>query len=95
MSEETKAKLSKAFDTTKHQAWKYLGSMFMELKPGADGQQHQALSLTRVLTLVTFCGCFGMWLMAETEPMDSMLYTLWGLLGLKGADKFASSKKAS
>lgn len=86
--------ISAVVPKVKHFAWKWFGSMFMELKPSeVAGEVHQALSLTRVLTLATFLGCFGIWLIQGTNPPDTMVYTLWSLVGLKGVDKFATSRK--
>lgn len=81
MTQETKSAL-------KHTAWKYLGSMFMEEKNGT-----QAVSLHRVLALVAFVACMILWFWGESQSVtadkvpDSLLYTLWGLLGINGAHK--------
>lgn len=77
MTQETKSAL-------KHNAWKYLGSMFMEEKNGT-----QAVSLHRVLALVAFIACMILWFWADENRNvpDSLLYTLWGLLGINGAHK--------
>jgi len=78
--------------------WKYLGAMFMEPK-GPNGEQ--AVSFTRLLGLILFITCLGVWVMNYfAEPLpdgtcvvwdipDGMLYTLWWLIGIKGAKDFA------
>lgn len=91
MSGEMKAKLSKATDAAKHQSWKWLGAMFMEEKGNGKGETHLATSLTRVLTLGMFISVtVYWWVMPETVPA-TMVQTLWGLLGLKGATKVAEA----
>lgn len=102
MTEETKTKLSKAVDATKFTFWKYLGATFMEPK-GPNGEQ--AVSFTRLLGVVLFLACLGIWLAkafmgpgpdgAETalDVPDGMLYTLWGLIGIKGAKDVAVGLK--
>ena len=71
--------------------WRWVGSMFTERKPNSDGVYTLAMSLTRVLTLVLFLGCLGVWLIKGVEPPPSMVHTLWGLLGLKGVAKVADT----
>lgn len=77
-------------------AWKYLGAMFMETKNG-----YLAVSFTRLLGLILFIVCLGIWTTAYfVDPNESgtcvtwdipdgMLYTLWWLLGIKGVKDFA------
>lgn len=73
--------------------WKYLGAMCMEPK-GPNGEQ--AISFTRFLGIILFVCCLLIWLVSglSEEPLaiyipDGMLYTLWGLLGIKGAKDVA------
>lgn len=71
--------------------WKYLGAMFMEAK-GPNGEQ--AVSFTRFLGFILFVTCLCIWVVGTLtdEPLviqDGMLYTLWGLLGIKGAKDVA------
>lgn len=63
--------------SVKHQAWKYLGAMFMESKNGI-----QAVSFTRVLGLICFGYLSYQWLGAVEVP-ETLLYTFWGLIGGK------------
>jgi len=61
--------------------------MFMEPK-GPDGQQ--AVSFTRLLGIILFVTCFWVWTFSPVEDVpDGLLYTLWGLLGIKGAKDVA------
>jgi len=69
--------------------------MMMEEKSGV-----QAVSFTRVLSLVLFISALVMWYgagfgKADTMVPDSMLYTLWSLLGMKGAKDVATAFKSS
>jgi hypothetical protein len=71
--------------------WKYLGAMFMEPK-GPNGEQ--AVSFTRFLGFILFIACLCIWVAGTftAEPLtiaDGMLYTLWGLIGIKGAKDVA------
>ena len=69
--------------------WKYLGAMMTEPKGGTG---EQAASFTRVLGIVLFACCLAIWLFqalgcqgtAIIVP-EGMLWTLWGLIGIKGA----------
>ena len=75
----------------RHGAWKYLGAMFMEPK-GPDGEQ--AVSFTRFLAIILFIACLFIWIVGvfSGRPLpisDGMLFTLWGLLGIKGAKDVA------
>lgn len=80
MTEATKEMLN----TTKHQMWKWLGSLFMEPKTTPEGKTVMAASLTKVLTLGMFvCTLVYWWVRPEDVP-DMMVYTLWAMLGLKG-----------
>lgn len=87
MSEQMK----QAMDKTKGTIWKYFGAMMMEEKNG-----QQAASYTRTLGLVLFIACLTMWYGLggqgpfSNEVPESMLYTLWGLIGIKGAKDVAS-----
>lgn len=71
----------------KHTIWKYLGAMMMEEKDG-----HQAVSFTRTLGLCLFGMCACKWGFGG-EVADSMLTTLWGLIGIKGAKDVAKAIK--
>ena len=75
----------------KRSLWQWVGSMFTERKLDSDGVMAMAMSLTRVLTLILFLGCLGVWLIKGIEPPPSMVHTLWGLLGLKGVSKVADT----
>jgi hypothetical protein len=78
--------------------WKYFGAMFMEAK-GPNGEQ--AVSFTRFLGVILFGLCLSVWTMNlfagldETgayivwDVPDGLLYTLWGLIGIKGAKDVA------
>lgn len=79
--------------------WKYLGAMFMEPK-GPNGEQ--AVSFTRFLAIILFVCCLMIWLTgalagdaesAEIYVPEGMLYTLWGLVGIKGARDVAIGLK--
>ena len=104
----TAAKMS---NFTKYQAWKWVGSMFMETKTDpATGEQHLAMGLTRIMALALFVAMMVLWL-TKTEIVDStqvpglkvlldpipnsMLYTLGGLLGLKGVNTVTDAVKAA
>lgn len=56
MPEEIKAKLGAVVKATRHNLWKYLGAMFMEMKDGV-----QAVSFTRVLALCCFVMLMWKW----------------------------------
>ena len=77
---------SGAYNGTKGTVWKYFGAMMMEQKNGS-----QAVSYTRTLGLILFGICVSMWtgLIAGEVP-DSMIYTLWGLIGIKGGKDIAA-----
>ena len=87
-----------SYATVRRGFWKYLGAMFMEAK-GPDGEQ--AVSFTRLLGLILFIACLGIWLgnfagspdengvCAFFDVPQGMLYTLWWLIGVKGAKDFA------
>lgn len=78
----------------KYRFWQFFGSMFMETKNGG-----QALSLHRVLSMILFLACMILWFWSAHDVPDSMLCTLWGLLGINGAHKvaknFGSGSKAT
>lgn len=76
--------------------WKYLGAMMTEPK-GPDGEQ--AVSFTRLLGVVLFTVCLVIWIigaclgspeLSKALVPDGMLFTLWGLLGIKGAKDVAT-----
>lgn len=76
--------------------WKYLGAMMMDPK-GPDGEQ--AVSFTRLLGVILFFACLVIWLVnafsGALEPPElyvpeGMLWTLWGLIGIKGARDVAN-----
>ncbi len=77
-----------------HNLWKYIGAMFMSEKNGV-----QAMSLSKVLTAILFIACVVMWAVGKTneagveiDPIqDSQLYTLWGLLGLRGVSTMSGA----
>jgi hypothetical protein len=92
----------------KHHAWKWVGSLVMDLKTDSNGKTHLAVSLSKlqkllslVMAVALFVTMLFMWTLRSevvadagtvTDPIpDSMLYTLWGLLGLTGANQFASA----
>ena len=72
--------------------WKYFGAIFMEEKSG-----HQAVSYTRVLGFVLFLASLPMWYGLGGAGADghdvpqTMLYTLWGLIGIKGGKDIAKA----
>jgi hypothetical protein len=101
--------VKKASDFTKHQAWKWIGSMFMETKTDpTTGEQHLVLGLTRIMATVLFTAMMVLWL-KKTEIIssvqvpdikslldpipNSMLYTFWSLLGLKGINTVSEAVK--
>ena len=88
MTEAQKAALAVS---PKHQAWKWIGSLFMERKADAAGEMHLAASLTRVLTLALFISVSVYWWVKPTDVPASMVHTLWGLLGLKGVYSIADA----
>ena len=68
--------------------WRYFGAMLSETKDGK-----QAVSYTRVLGLILFLLALWMWsgrLGGSGEVPESMLYTLWGLIGVKSARDITS-----
>lgn len=69
--------------------WKYFGSMFMEQKRGKE-----AVSLHRVIAAILFVACMVLWHMPERAVPDTMIYTLWGLLGINGVHKAAGALKS-
>lgn len=81
MPESVKTAITK----TKRGIWKYFGAMMTEKKDGV-----QAMSYTRTLGLILFIACLFMWFgvggHGETgaDVPESMLHTLWVLLGIKG-----------
>lgn len=79
MTESTKQMM----ETTKHQAWKWIGSLFMEPKTTAEGQTVMAASLTKVLTLGMFASTLVYWWVRPENVPDMMVYTLWAMLGVK------------
>jgi len=91
MTEQTKHLV----ESTKHQMWKWLGSMFMEPKTGADGETHMAASLTKVLTLVLFIGVFIYWYASPETVPESMVQTLWAMLGVKSVHMVAGAIRAA
>jgi len=78
------SKFSQITGVTRQTIWRFFGALFMEAKDGV-----QAVSLNRVLSLGTYIAAMVMWLGDKAVP-DSMLYTLWALLGINGAAKVAS-----
>jgi hypothetical protein len=68
--------------------WKYFGAMFMEEKNG-----QQAVGYTRMLSLVLFVIACVRWNTGDNVVPDSLLYTLWGLLGLKAINTVAPKGK--
>jgi len=85
-------------EKTKGVIWKYFGAMMMEKKDGA-----MAVSYTRLLGCILFFACLGIWLVATFKTQiegappidvpDGMLYTLWGLIGIKGGKDMAKALK--
>lgn len=53
MTEETKGKIAKVVDVTKHQSWKWLGSLIMKPKNDAAGNSHMAVDFTKLQKLVS------------------------------------------
>ena len=53
MTEETKGKIAKATEFTKHQSWKWLGALIMKPKKDADGNSHMAVDFTKLQKLVS------------------------------------------
>ena len=74
---------SKALAATKHHAWKWIGALFMEPKSDGNGKTVLAASLTKVLTLAMFAGLMTYWWVSPDKVPDSMVQTMWGLLGMK------------
>jgi hypothetical protein len=64
----------------RHNAWKFLGSMFMDKKDG-----HWAMSLTRVLTLLVTIQAMCIWsgFTEQQDLPDKMFWVLLTLLGVK------------
>ena len=79
-------------------AWKYLGATFMEAK-GPNGEQ--AVSYTRLLGVILYAACLTLWIASTVAPAkfgsvpEGMLYTLWGLIGIKGARDVAQHLRRS
>lgn len=82
--------MAEMVDKTKHTIWKYLGAMMMEEKDG-----HQAVSYTRTLGVVLFACCLVAWMVKGGDLPDMMVYTLWGLIGIKGAKDVAKGLKGA
>jgi hypothetical protein len=106
----------KIVDAIRSGAWKFFGALFMEDKGGV-----QAVSMTKVLALVTYGACMWLWmgitdgeiapevqttlaaakidvprvLKGAAEVPESMLYTLWALLGISGTAKVAGIFKGN
>lgn len=80
-----KEALKATTDVVKYNLWKYFGAMFLEQKDG-----HWAVSFTRVLGLSLF-GALVVVSIGWTEKAlpDQLWWTLWGLLGIKGAKDVA------
>lgn len=89
-----KTAMGRAMDTTKHQTWKWVGSLFMEPKTGSDGKVYQAASLTKVLTLFCFFLVFIYWWVRPDETPDMMVYTLWAMLGVKSVHTVSGAIRA-
>jgi hypothetical protein len=72
--------------------WRYFVAMMTEKKAGV-----MAASFTRVLGITTFVGCTVMWVLegagVGSGPPDMMVYTFWGLAGIKGAKDTAKALK--
>lgn len=107
---------TKTAEATRVGAWKFFGALFMEDKGGV-----QAVSMTKVLALVTYGACMWLWLgitdgqiapdvqtiltaakvdvpralKGAAEVPESMLYTLWALLGISGTAKVAGIFKGN
>lgn len=81
MAEKAKAMVAGA----KRGMWRYFGAMMMEQKDGI-----QAVSYTRTLGLILFGMCAYKWSMG-IDVVESMLMTLWGLIGIKGAKDVAAA----
>jgi len=83
---ENKPVIRRMTDATRSGCWRFFGALVMETKNGK-----QAVSLHRLLGLVTYCVCITLWVAAPERPMPSeMTYTLWMLLGINGAAKMAA-----
>ena len=87
-------------ESIKFNFWRWLGSMFTDTKVDPNtGKETAALSLTRVLATLIFGAMLWLWLSTDInteliDPIpDSMLYTFWSLLGLKGVNKITETFK--
>jgi hypothetical protein len=110
MTDETKSKISSAVDATKKSFWKYLGAMMMEPK-GPDGEQAVSYTRVLGVVLFVCClviwitktfvagevapGPDGTVVPVIGDVPDGMLYTLWGLIGIKGAKDVAVGLKGN
>lgn len=73
-------------NTTKHVAWKYFGSMFMETKPNGK----TGMSFHKTLGLLMLLWAMVMWTPKAWQTGDltqSAVYVLLALLGLKAVSK--------
>lgn len=82
--------MSEAVVKAKKGFWRYFGATMMEQKDGV-----QAVSFTRSLAIVLFIQAMWIWsgMSEQTEVAQSMLHTLWGLIGIKGAKDVAGAFK--
>lgn len=110
MTDATKTKIGNAVDATKKGFWKYLGAMMMEPK-GPDGEQAVSYTRTLGVVLFVCClviwiaktflaptptpGEDGAVIQLVGDVPDGMLYTLWGLIGIKGAKDVAVGLKGN
>jgi len=108
MTDETKTKLGTAVAVTKGGIWKYMGAMLMEPK-GPDGEQAVSYTRVLGVILFFCClaiwitktfvagdvapGPDGTITPVIGDVPDGMLYTLWGLIGIKGAKDVAVGLK--
>lgn len=84
------SKLAQVSDVARRTSWRFVGALVMESKNGV-----QAISLQRLLTLATYAVCLWFWLRPVAALPDTLLYTLWGMLGISGATKVVGQVRGS
>jgi len=76
----------------KHYLWVFFGAMFMETKDGK-----QAISLTRIMTVILFASLMWKWggYAATPDVPEYMMYTFWGLIGVNGTKSVTATIKSN
>jgi len=106
MTEETKSKINKVVETTKHHSWKWFGALVMKPKADANGEIHMAVDFTKLQKLVSLIMAIVLFIIIITyslvkaeivdsvaiDPISSGLYNLfWGTLGMNAVNMAAGA----